>query len=144
MSLARRSSIWDNWVDDLFTTPFIDLPRVFKSNGDFPAVNVKETKDRYIVEAAVPGFEKNEINVTVKNGMLTIHGEKKSQQNGKDGERLTRSEFSYQMFSRSFSLPEDVLEEQIHAHCKEGVLTLELNRNKQMAEAEKKKQIPIE
>lgn len=143
MSLARRS-ILDNWVDDLFAAPFIELPRVFKSNGDFPAVNVKETKEQYVVEAAVPGFEKNEITVSVKNGLLTIRGEKKSQQNGKEDERLTRSEFSYQMFSRSFSLPEDVLEDQIHAHCKEGVLTLELNRNRKMAEAEKKKQIPIE
>jgi HSP20 family protein len=144
MSLARRSSILDNWVDDLFATPFIELPRFFKSNGDVPAVNVRETADHYILEAAVPGFEKDEIEVSLKNGQLTIRGEKKSQQNGKDNERLTRSEFSYQMFSRSFSLPEDVLEGQIHARYKEGVLTLELNRNKQMAEAEKKKQIPIE
>ena len=53
MSLTRRS-ILDNWVDDLFAAPFIELPRVFKSNGDFPAVNVKETKDQYVVEAAVP------------------------------------------------------------------------------------------
>ncbi len=144
MSLARKSNIWDSWVDDLLATPFIELPRVLKSNGDFPAVNVRETKEHYVLEAAVPGFEKNEINVSVKNGMLTIRGEKQSQQNGRENERLTRSEFSYQMFSRSFSLPEDVLEDQIHAHCKEGVLTLELTRNKQMAEAEKKKQIPIE
>ncbi|MEY3982874.1 MAG: hypothetical protein RL160_431, partial [Bacteroidota bacterium] len=93
-------------------------------------MNVRETADHYILEAAVPGFEKNEIEVSLKNGQLTIRGEKKSQQNGKDNERLTRSEFSYQMFSRSFSLPEDVLEGQIHAHYKEGVLTLELNRNK--------------
>jgi HSP20 family protein len=130
MSLARKNNIWDKWMEDVFRGELNPFSAANWKTADMPAVNIKENKHAYTVEAAVPGFNKDEIQVKIENGMLSIRGEKKSEQEHKadDSEKTTRKEFSYSMFSRSFSLPADVNEQGIQASHENGVLKIELPR----------------
>lgn len=107
----------------------------FAGNGDFPtpmmkgisipAVNVTENKKEYKLEVAAPGFKKEDFNLEVKNGYLTISGESKSDEEKKD-EQYTRREFRYNSFSRSFALPDNVREQDIQARYNDGILWITL------------------
>lgn len=99
------------------------LPAGFRQQ--VPPVNVKETDATFEMEVAAPGLAKEDLNVKVHNGVLTVSGkhEKKSEEADK---QYTRREFSYTSFSRSFSLPEAVDEDKIQAACKDGVVMLTL------------------
>lgn len=86
-----------------------------------PAVNVEENEKEYIIEVAAPGLEKEDIKVTVNEGVLTISSEKKSEKEEKNGNYI-RQEFGYTSFSRSFTLPEETEAEKIQAKHRNGVL----------------------
>lgn len=88
-----------------------------------PAVNVKENKEDYEIELAAPGFKKENFEISVDNGILSISAEKKEDKTEKD-DNYTRREFSYNSFSRSFALPENANEDKIAAKYNEGVLRL--------------------
>lgn len=115
--------------DPFFRTLF-NLNRVFNNDdGDtdlnlVPGINVKEREKEYDVEVAAPGFEKNDFEITVDNGILTISAEKeKKEEEEKEG--FVRREFGYSSFTRSMSLPESVDEEKdINAKYKDGILKL--------------------
>ncbi len=86
-----------------------------------PAVNTREGEFAYHVELDLPGMKKEDISVDVKDNMVTISGERKTQDEVKQ-EDYYRIESSYGKFSRSFSLPENVDVENIHAESQDGVL----------------------
>ncbi|MDW3645557.1 MAG: Hsp20/alpha crystallin family protein [Bacteroidia bacterium] len=91
----------------------------------FPAVNVRETNENFEIEMAIPGLRKEDMDIKIENGMLTISSEKKSEREEKE-ENFTRKEFNYSSFLRSFSLPENVDQEDINASYAEGILTVVL------------------
>lgn len=93
-----------------------------------PAVDISETPNEYLIKAELPGLKKEEIKVTMNNGLLTLSGERKSEKNVKD-EKYHRVERTYGAFTRSFSLPEDAVAERISAECKDGVLTVRVGRS---------------
>src|SRR3954452_17610030 len=100
--------------------------------GDFLApyaVDVREDGDHIYVEAELPGFKKEEVDVTLENQTLTISAERREQSNGdqKSGEHLLR-ERRYTRFLRSFTLPPTVDEQTVNAKLNEGVLTITLNK----------------
>ncbi len=93
-----------------------------------PAMNVKETDDRFEIEIAAPGFTKKDFNVSIENGVLRIEAENKEEMEKKEDD-YTRREFNYNSFYRSFTLPENVNEEEmIDATYKRGILKLVLNK----------------
>lgn len=98
-------------------------------SGTYPAIEVKEEKDHYLMTAELPGLTKDDISVEVKNGLLTISGEKKLEKSEKK-EGYFYSERSYGKFSRSFRLDEDISEENVEASFKEGVLHVTLRKEK--------------
>src|SRR5262245_69411 len=118
MALIKRSE-WplmagSSWLSDFFdTNRFLDSDWLRKQSG--PAVNVNETETGYELEVAVPGLTKKDFNITVENGVLTISAEKETTSEEKQ-ENYTRQEFSYSTFSRFFSLPEGVNEEDVKAN----------------------------
>jgi len=91
----------------------------------WPSVDVKENDNAITVHAELPGMKKDDINITVENGQLSISGER-SQQKEEENERFHRVERSYGSFRRSFKLPENVKEENIKASYNDGILTVEL------------------
>jgi HSP20 family protein len=104
-----------------------------------PAVNIKETTDKYEVQVASPGLKKEDFNIDVDNGMLTISSEKKEEKEEKEGDHITRQEFSFSSFKRSFTIPENVDVSKINAAYKDGILTIDLLKKEKKAEDSKKK-----
>jgi HSP20 family protein len=94
-------------------------------NKGIPAVNTKETDSGFEIELAAPGMSKEDFNVSLENGVLTISSEKNTSTNEENDGYVLR-EFGYSSFSRSFTLPENVSEEDIKAKYENGILRLEL------------------
>ena len=78
-----------------------------------------------MIKAEIPGMNKDDIDITVENFLLTIRGEKKTEQAVKD-EQFHRVERSYGAFTRSFALPHTVDSNNVQAEYKDGVLTVKL------------------
>jgi HSP20 family protein len=99
-----------------------------------PAVNVCEDDKSYEVDVVAPGFKKDDFKVNLDNEVLTISAEAKedSRDNGKE---FSRREYSYNSFTRSFTLPNDVRGDKIDASYTDGILKLNIpkteNRQKQ-------------
>jgi HSP20 family protein len=90
-----------------------------------PPVDIAEEKDRILITAELPGFQEDQISIQTENGMLTLTGERKFEK--ESGERnYHRVERSYGQFVRSFSLPNNVDREKIHATFSNGLLQIEL------------------
>ena len=90
-----------------------------------PALDVTETSDAYHIDVEVPGIRPEDINVTVDQGMLTISGERRSEEEKSD-RSYHRVERRYGSFRRSISLPRDVDASRVEAKYDNGVLRLEV------------------
>ena len=116
--------------------PFKELRNMEKSFfGDEPAfgmkVDVKDNGDNYVIDAELPGYTKEEINVDVKDDILTISAEKKAESNEEDKEKgYIRRERYYGSVSRSFNISE-VEATGIGAKYENGVLSLTLPKKKE-------------
>ena len=89
---------------------------------------MKKTDKRFEIEIAAPGFTKEDFKVSIENGVLRIEAENKEEMEKKEDD-YTRREFNYNSFYRSFTLPENVNEEEmIDATYKRGILKLVLNK----------------
>lgn len=104
-----------------------------------PKIDIRENKEAYIIDAELPGVKKENVNITLDNGVLTIDGEKQFQKENED-EKSHRIERTYGCFRRSFSLPELVNEDAVVAKFKEGILSLMIPK----AQEQKRKSIAIQ
>lgn len=96
------------------------------TTGDWsPRVDITETDAEFIVKAEIPEVKKEDVKVTVENGVLTIQGERKQEKEEK-GKRFHRVERYYGTFVRSFTLPDNVDGAKIKATFKDGMLNLQL------------------
>jgi HSP20 family protein len=93
-----------------------------------PALDVTETKDAYNIDVEVPGLKPEDINVTVDQGMLTIQGERRSEEE-KGDRSYHRIERRYGSFRRSITLPRDVDASRVQAKYDNGVLHLEVPKS---------------
>lgn len=120
-----------SWVDDLFEsglgTGFLSN---FNTGMTLPAVNIKENKDEYFLEIAVPGMKKSDFDIDVDNKILSISSEKSEEQVNEE-ENYTRREFGYSSFKRTFTLPETVESDKIKAQYKDGILTINLPKREE-------------
>jgi HSP20 family protein len=126
-------------VGRLFNGLFADTD----GNGNFvaswsPRADVSESSEAYIIKAELPGVNKNDVKITLRENVLTIKGEKKQEKEEKD-KNFHRIERSYGSFQRSFSLPSGVNSDKIGAAYKDGVLTITLPK----AEGAKPKEIEV-
>lgn len=96
----------------------------------FPKLSISEDASNYVVEADVPGLEKKDITVSVKDGDLMISGERKSESESRDKQWHRVERFSG-AFSRSVSLPDDVKSDEIKAEYKNGVLSVTLPKTEE-------------
>ena len=105
-----------------------------------PAVDVSEDDKEYLITADLPQVDKDEIEVGIENGVLTISGERKSEVEEKDEKKkFHRIERSYGRYVRTFRLPDDVDGEKVGADFENGVLKVHLPKGGEHA----KKQIKI-
>ena len=106
-----------------------DLPQSPEAFGDWsPALDAFEDKDKYVVSVEVPGLKKEDIHVTVHDGILTIAGERKAEKDINEG-TVHRTERFYGKFSRSVSLPSAVKSDKVLASYKDGILTVEVPKS---------------
>lgn len=104
-----------------------DLAQVALNNWA-PAVDISETDKEYRIRAELPGLKKEEVKLTVQNGVLTLSGERRVESEDKS-EKHHRIERTYGSFVRSFGLPDDAVAERISAECKDGILTVHVARS---------------
>lgn len=144
MSLMRKND-WPSLTNGLWLSNFFDNDRFFDADWlkkqSVPAVNVKETDKGFDIDMAVPGFTKKDFVISVDKGVLTISSEKEEENEEKE-KNYTRKEFSYTSFSRSFTLPENVNEEDVEATYEEGILKLHVAK-KAVVTAKPKKAIAV-
>lgn len=103
-----------------------------------PAVDVAEEDNQYVVKVELPGVNKDDVNISLESNILTIRGEKKTEQESK-GRNYHRVERSFGCFHRSFTLPTRVNIDQIDAVFKDGILTVTMPK----ADEAKPKQIEV-
>ena len=133
-------SLIRNRINSLFTDPFLpDLTGIETWQSTLtPAVDIFEKDDKLVIKAELPGMDRNDIQLDVKNDVLTLRGERKHEHEVKE-DRFYRKEISRGSFVRSFALPGDVEAEKISAEFKDGILTGEVPR----PERRKPKQITV-
>jgi HSP20 family protein len=117
-------------MEDFWNTENVFGRAMNGDKGDLPAVNIKETEKNFDIEVAAPGFQKQDFKVDIDNGLLTISAENKNEKE-ESKENFTRKEFSYSSFTRSFTLPENVRQEDIKAKYDNGLLRLTLQKTEQ-------------
>lgn len=128
---------WNPWkdmpampgsLDRFFNDPFSNLGR-FADNGEMsmwnPAVDLYEKDDHYMIKAELPGIDKKDIKIDLKDGLLTLSGER-NHDNEVKKENFYRRERSYGKFQRVFTLPAGVDPQNIKAEYKDGVLQIEV------------------
>ena len=125
----------------LFTDFFDDELMLRDYAGHVPSVNITENDKSYSIEVSSPGFEKNDFNVKIEDGMLTVSGEHKTEKN-EENKNFVRKEFNYGSFSRSFNLVDLIDEEKIDAKYENGILKIELPKNEK-AKTKNVKEIKI-
>lgn len=128
---VSRWGLWDSDLDRVLDGFLRPVRWVEEAAGAlaFP-LDVNERADEYLIAAELPGVKKDDINVTLENGVLTISAESKSEQTEKEGERptsrLVRQERRYGKYVRSLRLGTQINERAIKASYKDGVLQLTL------------------
>ena len=126
-------------LDRLFESSFGDLARGSQLlSGWNPVVDIFEDADNVIVKAELPGMKKEDIDVSLHDGMLSISGERKEEREIKDAQ-THRSERFVGSFQRSVTLPSPVKGDRVNAQYKDGILTVTLPK----AEEAKRKQIEV-
>jgi len=126
-------------IDRLFETPLAELTRTSQLlSGWTPALDVMEDKDNLIVRAELPGMKREDIDVSLHDGSLSISGERKGEEKHKDAE-VYRAERFYGRFQRTVTLPSPVQVDKVKAVYKDGILTITLPKT----EEAKPKQIDV-
>jgi HSP20 family protein len=124
-------------VDDVFDRFIADafrrLPRQ-PADGQpalawAPLADVSETEGEYLIKAELPEVRKEDVSLTVQDGVLTLSGERR-QEKREENEKLHRIERQYGSFTRRFALPEDADEQSIRAESKDGVIMIHIPKHK--------------
>ncbi|MFW9943174.1 MAG: Hsp20/alpha crystallin family protein [Candidatus Thorarchaeota archaeon] len=129
----RPSRLWDF---EPFNLKIFDEDEFFRT----PLTNIVDNGDNYSISAEIPGLDKGDIEISVHDGILEIKGEQKNEhEEKKDG--YVRREFHSSSYHRTFTIPENIDEDNIDAKLDKGVLTLKLPKNKE--ERKEKKKIEV-
>ena len=144
MLLVRRNNDFD-WLNNWFDDDFFNTPVMAQTTTTAPAVNVKEDNKQYVMEVAVPGLKKEQVNMSIdKDGYLTLSIENKNEQKDENKkEHYLRREFSYTSYRQSYALPDNVDADKIEANVADGVLKVVLPKVEKKEEKEDVKHIEV-
>jgi HSP20 family protein len=123
--LSRFDPFWD--VDDVFNK--LMMRPLLREGLQFEPqikMDVKEADGKYLIKAEIPGVNKDDIHVSIEGNRVSISAEVKQEKEAKEGEKVIRSERSYGMASRTFTLADDVDQGNAQAKYTDGVLELTL------------------
>ncbi|ARS36933.1 Hsp20/alpha crystallin family protein [Pontibacter actiniarum] len=142
-NVAKRNGGASAPARSVFSDFFSDMDRFFENDmwrlptqrrhqlmADLPATNIRENERDYSIEVAAPGMQKDDFNIEVNEGMLTISSQKEAS-NTEEQENYTRREYNYSSFSRSFRLPKGIKEDSIKASYKDGILHINVPKGQE-------------
>ena len=125
MNLIRKQNpFFPSLVDELFNQD--RRLRTSSISSTTPAVNIIEQDTQFLIELAAPGNKKEDFEIEIEDGILSISSSSNKEDNTSEKETFTRHEFSYNSFRRSFTIPESVDVSSIEATYNEGVLLIKL------------------
>ncbi|HLP16138.1 MAG TPA: Hsp20/alpha crystallin family protein [Bacteroidota bacterium] len=117
-------------LDNFFHGDVFDEGRFGGSEAFAPMVDVSETKDTYVIKAELPGLKKEDVKVTMNNNIVTIAGEKKIEEEKREG-NFYRMERSFGSFERSIAIPGPIKADAIECKYADGLLTLSLPKTEE-------------
>ena len=105
--------------------------------------DIKEKKDKYVIEMDLPGYEKENINLELNNGYLEVSAKVEKEENNDDEEKFVRRERFFGECSRSFYVGDEISEEDINAEFKNGTLKIEVPKKEEQSKLPETKKINI-
>ena len=132
--IRKKTSFYPSLVDDFLNQ---DWSLKTAQAITMPAVNIKEMETEFEIELGVPGKKKEDFEIEVENGVLSISSTSEEEHAEEKG-KFTRLEFSYNSFRRTFTIPESVDPTKIDAKYTEGVLRVSLPKRKEALPQAKK------
>lgn len=138
MMMIPRRHDFDLW-DDMFRDPFFT-----EGESKLMKTDIKEKKDKYLIDIDLPGYDKEGIKIEIQDGYLTVHAKVNKEEDDNEKGKFVRKERYTGECSRSFYVGDSVKEEDIKAKFKNGTLTIEVPKKEEHKELEEKKYIPIE
>lgn len=120
-----------NRLSHLFKLPLTQAElnqEMLVSTDWIPSADISETDTAYLIKAEIPGVKKEDVKVTLQNGMLIFQGERKMEKEEK-GKKFHRIERAFGSFLRSFRMPDDIDKSNIKAEFKEGLLSITLKKS---------------
>jgi HSP20 family protein len=140
---TTRRPVWDldGWFNESLLRPFAPLgfPRLKSLMAEemVPTVDMFEEGEDIVVKAELPGIKKDDIDIRLTDGMITISGEKKKEDEVKRKDYY-KWERSYGSFCRSFDLPADVQKDKVKSTFKDGVLEIRMPKSPEAIQKEVK------
>ena len=138
MMIPRRNHGFD-LLGEMFSDPFFT-----EGESKVMRTDIKEKKDKYLIDIDLPGYEKENIKLEVEDGYLLVHATMNSDKEEKEEGKYVRKERYMGSCSRSFYVGEDIESEDIKASFKNGILKIEIPKKEETKKLPEKKYIPID
>ena len=138
MMIPRRKNEFD-LLGEMFEDPFFT-----EHESKIMKTDIKEKKDKYLIDVELPGYEKENIKIDVEDGYLTVHAEIDSNKEEKEEGKFVRRERYVGSCSRSFYVVTEILAEDIKASFKNGMLKIEVPKKEEKKELPEKRYIQID
>lgn len=138
MMIPRRHNDFD-LIEDMFRDPFFT-----NEESKIMKTDIKEKKDKYIIDIDLPGYEKEDIKMSIEDGYLTVNASTNTEKEDKDEGKFVRKERYMGSCSRSFYVGDAVENEDIKASFKNGTLKIEIPKKENKKELPEVKYIPID
>ena len=138
MMIPRRHNDFD-LIEDMFRDPFFT-----NEESKIMKTDIKEKKDKYIIDIDLPGYEKENIKMSIEDGYLTVNASTNTEKEDKEEGKFVRKERYMGSCSRSFYVGDAVENEDIKASFKNGTLRIEVPKKEEKKELPEKKYIQIE
>jgi len=122
--MPRTGRFYNGLLDDFFSDPFFNTESSEAVHWA-PRVEVEENEEEFLMNVEIPGLKKKDIDISVKDNVITISGEKKEKVHKKDAQ-CHLNEILYGKFSRSFQLPNNVDVDKIKGNWEDGILTVQI------------------
>lgn len=139
MMIPRRRNEFDLFNDFFGGDDFFS-----RRESTIMKTDIKEKKDKYLIEVDLPGYEKENINLSLKDGYLEVSAKVENEENKEENEKFVHKERFYGHCSRSFYVGDQITEEDIHAELKNGILKISIPKKDENKELPGAKHIEIE
>ena len=127
---GQKNHAVNPFFNDVFDSILNDSFLNDRSSNRTPAVNVAETENEFQIELAAPGLKKEDFKINLDKNVLSVSSEKKAE-NVEEGKKFSKREYSYNAFTRSFTLPETADHANISAEYTDGILKLSVAKREE-------------